>query len=110
MPTETDPHLNLEIAHVLFVDVVGYSKLLIDEQQKLVDQLNHIVRSTAEFRQAEAKEKLVRIPTGDGMALAFFNTPEAPLRCALEISAALANQIAREITDGDQHRSYRRHP
>jgi TolB-like protein/class 3 adenylate cyclase/cytochrome c-type biogenesis protein CcmH/NrfG len=92
MPTETDPHLNLEIAHVLFMDVVGYSKLLIDEQQKLVDQLNHIVRSTAEFRQAEAEEKLVRIPTGDGMALAFFNTPEAPVRCALEISAALANQ------------------
>jgi len=92
MPTETDPHLNLEIAHVLFMDVVGYSKLLIDEQQKLVDQLNHTVRSTAEFRQAEAEGKLVRIPTGDGMALAFFNTPEAPVRCALQISAALANQ------------------
>lgn len=100
MPTETGPHLELDIAHVLFVDVVGYSKLLIDEQRALLDELNHVIRSTAEFRKAEAQEKLIRLPTGDGMALVFFNTPEAPVRCALEISAALAGQSRLKLRMG----------
>ena len=100
MPTETGPHLELDIAHVLFVDVVGYSKLLIDEQRTLLDELNHIIRSTAEFRKAEAEEKLIRLPTGDGMALVFFNTPEAPVRCALEISTALAAQSRLKLRMG----------
>lgn len=89
MPTEPKPHLRLEIAHVLFVDIVGYSKLLIDEQRELQQDLNDIVRKTDQVREAESEGKLVRLPTGDGMALVFSNTPEAPVECALEISKAL---------------------
>jgi class 3 adenylate cyclase len=88
MSTEVT-NLQLEIAHVLFIDVVGYSKLLIDDQRELQHQLNQIVRGTGQFRAAEAAGKLVRLPTGDGMALVFFTGPEAPVQCALEISEAL---------------------
>jgi class 3 adenylate cyclase len=66
----------------------------------LLDELNHIIRSTAEFRKAEAEDKLIRLPTGDGMALVFFNTPEAPVRCALEISTALATQSRLKLRMG----------
>src|SRR5438876_9856840 len=83
--------IQLEIAHVLFIDIVGYSKLLIDEQRELQQQLNQIVRNTDQFRTAETAEKLVRLPTGDGMALVFFTSPEAPVQCALQISDALQN-------------------
>lgn len=83
------PDLELEIGHVLFIDVAGYSKLLIDEQKELQLRLNRIVRGTDQFRAGEAQGKLVRLPTGDGMALVFFTTPEAPVRCALEVSEAL---------------------
>ncbi|HEX4637983.1 MAG TPA: adenylate/guanylate cyclase domain-containing protein, partial [Chthoniobacterales bacterium] len=90
------PNLQFEIAHVLFIDVIGYSKLLIDAQYELQEQLNQVVRSAPHFRAAEAEGKLVRLPTGDGMALVFSSSPEAPVRCALEISEALKNnpQIA----------------
>src|SRR5438309_5954748 len=81
--------IQLEIAHVLFIDIVGYSKLLINEQHELLQELNQIVRTTEAFRAAEAAGKLVRLPTGDGMALAFATTPDAPVQCALEISKAL---------------------
>src|SRR6266567_343060 len=81
--------IQLEIAHVLFIDIVGYSKLLINEQHELLQELNQIVRTTEAFRVAEAAGKLIRLPTGDGMALAFATTPEAPVQCALEISNAL---------------------
>ena len=91
MPTEAKSHLRLEIAHVLFIDIVGYSKLLIDEQKELLQELNEIVRKTDQVRAAEAEGKLVRLPTGDGMALVFSNNPEAPVECALEISKALQN-------------------
>src|SRR5437868_3820806 len=91
MPTEAKPHLRLEIAHVLFIDIVGYSKLLIDEQKELLQELNETVRKTDQVRAAEAECKLVRLPTGDGMALVFSNNPEAPVECALEISKALQN-------------------
>src|SRR5207249_12208428 len=80
----TDSHL--EIAHVLFIDIVGYSKLLIDQQTELVKELNEKVRNTEEFRAAEAAGKLIRIATGDGMALAFFTSPDAPVRCALQLT------------------------
>lgn len=83
------PNAELEIAHVLFIDVVGYSALLINEQAAAVAKLNRIVRQTAHFRSAEAAGKLIRIPTGDGVALVFFNSPEAPVQCALEVDAAL---------------------
>ena len=78
----------LEIAHVLFTDIVGYSRLPVDAQSELVRELNQVVRNTAQFQKAEAAGKLIRIPTGDGIALAFFTTPDAPVRCAVEISKA----------------------
>ncbi len=86
---KSDPHL--EIAHVLFVDAVGYSKLLVNEQREVVQQLNQIVRKTPQFRKSEAVGKLIRIPVGDGMALVFFQTPEEPVQCAMEIARALKN-------------------
>jgi TolB-like protein/class 3 adenylate cyclase len=89
MASEIKKEIKLEIAHVLFMDIVGYSRLLIDEQRKLLDALNQIVRSTEQFQNAEAAGKLIKIPTGDGMALVFRDSPEAPVECALEISRAL---------------------
>src|SRR6188472_939820 len=86
---EPNPDLPLEIAHVLLIDAVGYSKLLVNEQIELLRELNRIVRSTECFRAAEASGKLIRVPTGDGMALLFFRNPEEPVRCALEISRTL---------------------
>ena len=86
---EPKPDLPLEIAHLLSIDVVGYSKLLVNEQIELLQELNQIVRSTECFRAAETKGKLVRVPTGDGMTLLFFHSPEEPARCALEISRTL---------------------
>ncbi len=92
MTPENDPESRLQIGHVLFLDVVGYSKLLLDEQREVQQQLNFVVRNAAQVQAAEAEGKLVRLPTGDGMALVFFNTPEAPIRCAVEISSALKGQ------------------
>jgi TolB-like protein/Tfp pilus assembly protein PilF/class 3 adenylate cyclase len=86
---EPKPDLPLEIAHLLSIDVVGYSKLLVNEQIELLQELNQIVRGTECFRKAETKGKLIRVPTGDGMALLFFHSPEEPARCALEISRTL---------------------
>ncbi|TMP93116.1 MAG: hypothetical protein E6L07_10835 [Verrucomicrobia bacterium] len=86
---ETRPDLPLEIAHLLLIDAVGYSKLLVNEQIELLQELNQIVRNTECFRTAEKTGKLIRVPTGDGMALLFFHSPEEPVRCALEISKAL---------------------
>jgi class 3 adenylate cyclase len=86
---KSDPHL--EIAHVLFIDVVGYSKLLVNEQRDVVQQLNQLVRKTPQFRKSEAAGKLIRIPVGDGMALVFFQTPEEPVQCAMEIARVLKN-------------------
>jgi TolB-like protein/class 3 adenylate cyclase/Flp pilus assembly protein TadD len=86
---EPTPDLQLEIAHILLIDVVGYSKLLVNEQIELLEELKQIVRSTECFRAAEARGELIRVPTGDGMALIFFHSPEEPAQCALEISKAL---------------------
>src|SRR5256885_6561932 len=89
MGDEQKSKLRLEIAHVLFIDIVGYSKLRINEQSAQIDTLREIVRGTEQFRAAEAEGKLLRLPTGDGGALAFRNSPEAPVICAEEISKAL---------------------
>jgi len=88
-PAVPPPDLQLEIAHLLLIDVVGYSKLLVNEQIELLHELNRIVRNTEYFLAAEKSGKLVRVPTGDGMALLFFRSPEEPAQCALEISQAL---------------------
>jgi len=89
MSTEVKQDHGLQIAHILFTDIVGYSKLLSDEQRKLFGLLNQIVRNTSQFRAAEAAGKLVRLSTGDGIGLAFFTTVDVPVRCALEISRKL---------------------
>ncbi len=89
MAAEIKKEIQLEIAHVLFTDIVGYSKLPINEQRALVERLNEIVRGTDEFRAAEAAGRLIKIPTGDGITLVFYQSPEAPVECALEISRAL---------------------
>jgi TolB-like protein/class 3 adenylate cyclase/Tfp pilus assembly protein PilF len=92
MASELKPHLHLEVGHILFLDIVGYSKLLADEQKELVQELNQIVRETEQFRVGEAEGKLTRLPTGDGMVLVFTNNPEAPVKCALEISRKLQSR------------------
>src|SRR6266581_3261265 len=89
MSAETKKEIALEIAHVLFIDIVGYSKLSINEQHAAVDELTQIVRAIAQFQKAEAASRLLKIPTGDGMALVFYTSPEAPTQCAIEISRAL---------------------
>jgi len=89
MSAEAGSALQLEIGHVLFMDMVGYSRLLVDQQHELQRGLTEIVQSTEQVCLAEAAGKLIRIPAGDGMALIFFNSPEAPVRCALEISKKL---------------------
>src|SRR6266404_4850615 len=86
------PKFHLETAHILFLDVVGYSKLLVSEQRDVVQRLNDIVRNTPQVVKSEATGKLIRIPSGDGMALVFFQTPEQPVHCAMEISRALKSQ------------------
>src|SRR3982751_3499616 len=88
MPSETSKQIELEIAYVLFIDIVGYSKLVTSEQRRLLELLNEIVRSTEHFRVAEANGRLITVPSGDGMALVFYNTPEAPAECGLEIYRA----------------------
>jgi TolB-like protein/class 3 adenylate cyclase/Tfp pilus assembly protein PilF len=94
------PDLQLEIAHLLLIDVVGYSKLLVNEQIEVLQELNQIVRNTECFRAAEASGKLIRVSTGDGMALAFFHSPEEPVRCALEITKALQNHPTIQLRMG----------
>src|SRR5438477_2376255 len=89
MPAEVKKEIQLEIAHVLFIDIVGYSKLSINEQRAAVDELNQAVRTSEQFQNAEAASRLIKIPTGDGMALVFYTSPEAPVQCAVEISRAL---------------------
>src|ERR1700719_2937554 len=91
MAAEVKKESELEIAHVLFADIVGYSKLLVTEHRASVDQLNETVRSTDDFQAAEKAGRLIKIPTGDGMALVFYHNPEVPVECALEISRALKN-------------------
>src|SRR5437867_1780905 len=89
MSAEIKKEIQLEIAHVLFIDTVGYSKLSVNDQHAAVEELNRIVRAAEQFQQAEAANRLIRIPTGDGMVLVFYTNPEAPVQCAVEISRAL---------------------
>src|SRR6266436_2501333 len=91
MAPASSSDVKLEIGHVLFIDIVGYSKLLITEQSELLQKLKEIVWGTEQFRLAQAEGKLLRLPTGDGGALVFRNNPEAPALCAMEISKELKN-------------------
>src|SRR5215468_2795894 len=91
MTAQNQSELKFEIGHVLFIDIVRFSTLLINQQSEQLETLKKIVRGTEQFRTAEAEGKLLRLPTGDGGALVFRNSPEAPVLCALEIARALKN-------------------
>src|SRR5205823_1870420 len=86
MPAEIKKEIQLEIAYVLFIDIVGYSKLSINDQRAAIDELTQAVRTSEQVQNAEAAARLIKIPTGDGMALVFYKSPEEPVECALEIS------------------------
>src|ERR1700760_4136000 len=115
MPPKHSSNVKFEIGHVLFIDIVGYSKLLINEQSEQIQKLKTIVRGTEQFRLAEAEGKLLRLPTGDGGALVFRTGPEAPVLCAIEMSKALKEQPTvrvrmgihsgpiSDVTDLDEH-------
>src|SRR5947209_5541092 len=100
MAAEVKKEIELEIAHVLFLDIVGYSKLSVNEQHAQVEELNEIVRLCEQFRKAEAASRLLKIPTGDGMALVFYKSPEEPAQCAVEISRALKDNARLQVRMG----------
>ncbi|PYK80212.1 MAG: hypothetical protein DME37_07505, partial [Verrucomicrobia bacterium] len=100
MSDNLQPDADLAIAHVLFIDIVAYSKLAIDQQKEVVQQLNQYVRDSEQFRRADTAGKLIRIPTGDGVALAFFTSPDAPVRCAIEVSKAVRSSSALQLRMG----------
>src|SRR5213080_660523 len=100
MSTEVKKEIELEIAHVLFLDIVGYSKLSVNEQHGRVDELNGIVRASEQFQKAEAANRILKIPTGDGMALVYYKSPEEPAQCAFEISRALKDNQGLQVRMG----------
>ena len=100
MSGEGKKEIQLEIGHVLFIDLVGYSKFSINEQHAAVEELNRIVRASEQFQQAETASRLLKIPTGDGMALVFYSTPEAPVQCAVEISRSLTQHPQLQVRMG----------
>ena len=100
MAAEVKKEIEPEIAHVLFLDIVAYSKLSVNEQHAQVEELNEIVRLSEQFRKAEAASRLLKIPTGDGMALVFYKSPEEPAQCAVEISRALKDNARLQIRMG----------
>jgi len=89
MSDQVTKEIELEIAHILFIDTVGYSKLSINEQRAVVDELPEVVRNSDQYQKAEAIGRLIKIPAGDGMALVFYTSPETPAQCAVEISRAV---------------------
>jgi TolB-like protein len=100
MSTEVKSEIQLEIAHVLFIDVVGYSKRSINEQRGAVEELNEVVRTSEQFQKAEVGGRLIKIPTGDGMALVFYTSPETPAQCAIEISRGLKEHPRLQVRMG----------
>src|SRR5213080_571631 len=100
MSTEVKKEIQLEIPHVLFLDIVGYSKLSVNEQHARVDELNGIVRLSEQFQKAEAVNRILKIPTGDGMALVFYRSPEEPAQCAFEISRAMKDNQRLQVRMG----------
>src|SRR5438552_2283828 len=100
MSAEVKKEVQLEIAHVLFIDIVGYSKFSVNEQHAAVEQLNQIVRTSEQFRRADTAGRLLKVATGDGMALVFYTNPEAPAQCAVEISRALKEEPRLQLRMG----------
>jgi len=100
MSAEVKKEIQLEIGHVLFIDIVGYSKLLIDDQHAVVEELNGVVRASQQFQRAEAADRLLKIPTGDGMALVFYTSPETPVQCGVEISRSLKQHPRLQVRMG----------
>jgi class 3 adenylate cyclase len=100
MSPEITKQIALEIAHVLFIDIVGYSKLSINEQRAAVNELNQLVRTSEQFQKAEASDRLIKIPTGDGMALVFYTSVETPVQCAVEISRAAREHARLQLRMG----------
>jgi TolB-like protein/class 3 adenylate cyclase/Tfp pilus assembly protein PilF len=100
MSVEIKNEIELEIAHVLFIDIVGYSKLSISDQHAAIEELNQVVRASEQFQRAEAANRLIRIPTGDGMVLVFYTNPEAPAQCAVQISGALKEHPRLQVRMG----------
>src|SRR5438046_760971 len=100
MSTKIKKEIQLEIAHVLFIDIVGYSKLSINEQHAAVEELGQVVRASEQFQRAEAGGRLLKIATGDGMALVFYTSPEAPAQCAVEITRALKEHSRLQLRMG----------
>src|SRR5947207_15163821 len=92
MAAEIKKEIQLEIAHVLFIDIVAYSKMAMDDQRAAIEKLNQIVQSTDEFRKAERENRLLKLATGDGMALIFYHSPEDPVEFALDMSRAFKEQ------------------
>jgi class 3 adenylate cyclase len=108
MPAEVKKEIQLEIAHVLFIDIVGYSKLLINEQRSLLDTSISSCVTRINSANAEAAGRLLKIPTGDGMALVFYKSPEEPVECALEISRATQRTSGAAIANGGAQRACQR--
>src|SRR5436305_12771991 len=100
MTAEVKKEIQLEVAHVLFIDIVGYSKLSINEQRAVVDELTRVVRGSDQYQKAEAAGRLIKIPAGDGMALVFYTSQEAPAQCAVEISVALREHPRLQVRMG----------
>jgi len=100
MSAEIKKEIQLEIAHVLFIDIVGYSKLSVNEQHARIEELNDVIRLSEQFQNAEAANRILKIPTGDGMALVFYKSPEEPAQCAFEISRALKERTRLQIRMG----------
>src|SRR5713101_9567465 len=100
MSAEVKKEIELEIAHVLFLDIVGYSKLSVNEQHARVDELNGIVRLSEQFQKAKVANRILKIPSGDGMALVFYRSPEEPAQCAFEIGRALKDNQRLQIRMG----------
>src|SRR5438552_86193 len=100
MSAEVKKEVQLEIAHVLFIDIVGYSKLSVNDQHAAVEQLNQIVRTSEQFRRADTAVRLLKVATGDGMALVFYTSPEAPAQCAVEISRWLKKERRLQLRMG----------
>src|SRR5207248_11555066 len=97
MSSEIKKEIKLEIAHVLFIDIVGYSKLSINDQRAAIDELTQAVRTSEQFQKAEAAARLIKIATGDGMALVLYKSQEEPVECGLEVSRDLKEHAKREL-------------